>query len=51
MVLRLLEALGAELDLHTPAQEPSRPSDATERPTLSHPGDLDKVLERLRNVT
>jgi HTH-type transcriptional regulator/antitoxin HipB len=50
MVLRLLEALGAELDLHPPAQKPPRPSDATERPT-SHPGDLDKVLGRLRNVT
>jgi HTH-type transcriptional regulator / antitoxin HipB len=49
MVLRLLQALGAELDLHPPAQELSRPSNAAERPTLNHPGDLDKVLGRLRN--
>jgi HTH-type transcriptional regulator/antitoxin HipB len=49
MVPRLLQALGAELDLHVPAQEPSRPSDAPKRPTLSHPGDLDEVLGRLRN--
>lgn len=48
MVLRFAQALGAELDLHVPAQEPSRPSDAPERPTLSHPGDLDEILGRLR---
>lgn len=48
-VLQLLQALGAELDLHTPAQEPSRSSDAPERPALNHPGDLDEILGRLRN--
>ena len=48
MILRLLQALGAELDLHIPAQEPSHAANTPERPTLSHPGDLDEVLGHLR---
>ena len=49
MVLRLLEALRVEVDLRVPPQEPSRSVDAPTQPALSHPGDLNEILGRLRD--